>query len=81
MNSPTLAMVGERGKEAVMPLENNTGWITELAGQIVALMGFGADRNEDDVGDLVLELDGNEFGRLSLKAINRRRRKVGLPAI
>lgn len=42
IDTPTLAMVGEAGKEAVMPLENNTGWISVLAGQIVQLMG-GAD--------------------------------------
>jgi phage-related protein len=34
VDSPTLAMVGEAGKEVVMPLENNTGWIHELAGKI-----------------------------------------------
>ena len=34
VTQPTLAMVGERGKEAVMPLENNTGWITDLANTI-----------------------------------------------
>lgn len=27
-------MVGEAGKEAVMPLENNTSWINELANKI-----------------------------------------------
>lgn len=27
----TLAMIGEQGKEAVLPLEKNTGWIDELA--------------------------------------------------
>lgn len=34
VNSATLAMVGEQGKEAVMPLENNTGWITQLANKV-----------------------------------------------
>lgn len=38
VNSATLAMIGENGKEAVMPLENNTGWINELAGKISAIM-------------------------------------------
>lgn len=33
---PTLAMVGERGKEAIMPLEHNTGWIDELAQRTAA---------------------------------------------
>ena len=30
----TLAMIGEQGKEAVVPLENNTAWIDELARKI-----------------------------------------------
>lgn len=34
VDAPTLAMIGEAGKEAVMPLENNTGWIDELARRI-----------------------------------------------
>lgn len=39
VDQPTLAMVGEAGTEAVMPLENNTGWINNLAGQIAGQMG------------------------------------------
>lgn len=35
---PSLIGVGEAGKEAVMPLENNTGWIKELAEQLLAAM-------------------------------------------
>jgi 23S rRNA maturation mini-RNase III len=31
VDQPTLAMVGEAGKEAIMPLENNTEWINKLA--------------------------------------------------
>lgn len=34
VDKPTFAEIGENGKEVVMPLENNTGWITELADQI-----------------------------------------------
>lgn len=30
-NQPSIIGVGEQGKEAVMPLENNTGWINDLA--------------------------------------------------
>jgi phage-related minor tail protein len=39
VDSPLLAMVGEQGREAVMPLERNTGWIDELAGKLAAVMG------------------------------------------
>lgn len=41
VDQPTLAMVGEAGKEAVMPLENNTGWISNLAGQIASQLPQG----------------------------------------
>lgn len=34
VDEPMAAVIGEAGKEAVMPLENNTGWITELAQKI-----------------------------------------------
>ena len=34
VDEPTHAVIGEAGAEAVVPLENNTGWITKLAKQI-----------------------------------------------
>jgi hypothetical protein len=34
IDKPTFAMVGEAGKEAVMPLERNTGWIDQLASKL-----------------------------------------------
>lgn len=42
VNQATTAVIGEAGKEAVMPLERNTGWISQLAGQLMGRMsGFG----------------------------------------
>lgn len=41
IDKPTIAMIGEAGKEAVIPLENNTGWITELANQLNGKTGNG----------------------------------------
>ena len=38
IDKPTLAMVGEAGKEAVMPLENNTDWIDKLADKLSGKM-------------------------------------------
>lgn len=41
VNEETTAVIGEAGKEVVMPLERNTGWIGQLAGQIMSRMaGF-----------------------------------------
>ena len=39
IDSPTYAMIGEAGKEAVMPLERNTGWIDQLAERIGEKIG------------------------------------------
>ena len=36
VDKATAAIIGEDGKEAVMPLEKNTGWIKDLARQIAA---------------------------------------------
>lgn len=37
-NGATLAMIGEAGKEAVLPLDRNTGWIDTLAQKLNAVM-------------------------------------------
>lgn len=34
VNSATIAMIGEAGKEAVVPLENNTGWMEKIGNVI-----------------------------------------------
>lgn len=39
VDKPTLAMVGEAGREVVMPLENNTQWIDKLADKLSGKMG------------------------------------------
>lgn len=44
IDKPTIAMVGEAGKEAVMPLERNTGWIDQLASKLGDKIG-GASGN------------------------------------
>lgn len=79
IDQPTLAMVGERGKEAVMPLENNTGWITELASKLSAMMGGSQDGNSfsNNDGDIVLMVGETEFGRIAIKAIKKQNRIAG----
>lgn len=34
VDGATMALIGENGREAVLPLENNTGWIEELASKL-----------------------------------------------
>ena len=38
VDKPTMSIIGEAGTEAVMPLENNTGWIGRLASMISTQM-------------------------------------------
>lgn len=37
--SPTMAMIGEAGKEAVIPLERNTGWMDKVAQRVSLYSG------------------------------------------
>ena len=39
VSSPTTALIGEAGREAVLPLENNTDWMNTLADRINASGG------------------------------------------
>ena len=41
VDGATIAMIGEQGREAVVPLENNTGWIEQLAKDIQEQGGTG----------------------------------------
>lgn len=44
VDSPTFAMIGEAGKEAVLPLERNTDWMDRLAETLSGKIGGGAGR-------------------------------------
>jgi phage-related protein len=75
VDSATLAMIGERGKEAVMPLENNLEWLDKLAGMLNARMGSG-------MAPIVLQVDGKTFAEISVSSINQLTRQRGsLPLV
>ena len=79
---PTLAMVGENGKEAVMPLENNTGWITNLADKISSRMYKGNENNySGESGNIIFQIDGSVIGEVALKQIRRMQRQGGITVI
>jgi hypothetical protein len=64
-----LANIGERGKEAVLPLENHTEWMDTLADRI-------ASRNNTP-SKIVLMVDGTELGYASINSINSITRQTG----
>ena len=58
----TIANIGENGREAVLPLENNTQWMDTLADKIAA-------RNSSP-SKIVLNVDGKELGWATINSIN-----------
>lgn len=52
----TLGIFGEAGKEAVLPLENNTGWISKLAADLSLRTGSGVNEDMNDIIILLQEL-------------------------
>ena len=72
VQQPTLAMLGEQGKEAVVPLENNTEWIDKLADRL----------GQQTPSRIVLELDGKELGWATIRNINSITKQTGgLPLV
>ena len=71
----TLFYAGERGKEAVLPLENNTGWLDIIANKISNNMGkttSGATPLE-----LTINLGGQKLGKYVIDNINTLQRQAG----
>lgn len=48
VDSPTLSVIGEAGKEAVVPLENNTQWVGQVASLLNNAMGSNQGGNTDN---------------------------------
>lgn len=78
VDNPTLAMIGEQGKEAVVPLEN-TSFVTTLASAIANEISkvVGNNKSQDGNGDVILKIGELEFGRVAIKAINETQRGAG----
>ncbi len=67
IDKATLAMLGENGKEAVVPLENNTEWIDMLAEKI----------NAGTPSRISLNVDGKQLGYAVINNINNITKQTG----
>ena len=82
VDSPTVAMIGEAGKEVVMPLEN-TGFLQTMGrivgGAVVNALGGGLPQSSgfSGSGDIVIQIGGHEFGRVAIQEINREQERAG----
>lgn len=77
VDGATTAMIGEQGKEAVLPLENNTdNWAGLLASTLVAEMeienvggsGVNIEKQEFIINN---QMDAEEIGRVMMQSIRR----------
>ncbi len=90
IDHPTLAMIGERGREAVVPLEN-TGFVTSLANAVasavgtallqVQQLGAGGGRGTLEGLELAIYMDTVKVAQATIPAIDRERSRTGLKTV
>lgn len=80
IDSPTLAMVGEQGREAVVPLENNTGGLDLLAEKLLSRMpqnnsnnGFG----DNQPTNIIIKVKDTTIAKVVIDSINKANRVAG----
>ncbi|MCI6276841.1 MAG: hypothetical protein MR639_08890 [Clostridium sp.] len=72
IDSPTLAMVGEAGKEAVVPLENNTRGLDLLADKLLGRMPQGSSNNNSDrPAEIIIKVGDSTFARVVVDSVNK----------
>jgi len=75
VNRATLAQIGEAGREAVLPLERNTGWMDELAARIATQL----DSASAGTGQMVVEvhIGSEKVAEHVIQSINASTRATG----
>jgi hypothetical protein len=64
-----LGGLGENGAEAVVPLENNLGWLDKLATMLSDRIGAGIP--------IILTVDGKVFAQTAIRTINQQTKQTG----
>ena len=65
--------LGEDGAEAIVPLERNTAWLDRLAEMLKDKLGG----DNGGARDIILQVDGKTFGKISVDSINALTRQTG----
>lgn len=84
VDGATPLIAGEAGREAIVPLENNTGWLDIVASKIVEAINSkfkgvtedGYESGSDIVIPITLELDGETILKKLIKARKRLGRQI-----
>ena len=64
-------MIGEQGKEAVVPLENNTEWMDKLVDKLASKLV------NNNSGNIILQVDNTALGWASINSINGITKQTG----
>ena len=73
VDSATLAVIGEQGKEAVVPLENNLEWLDKLSNMLADRLGNAGSSDQP----IYLMVDKKVLAETSIKGINDITRQTG----
>jgi hypothetical protein len=73
VDSSIIANIGEKGREAVLPLENNTEWMDMLVEKMNSLNG-----GSGSTATIILEVDRREFGRAVVDLGDTERTRMGV---
>lgn len=73
ITSPTLAVVGEAGAEAVIPLERDSAVLDKLVNRIMERL----DALSLGSGDVIIQIGGEEVGRIAMEQIKKAQRQAG----
>jgi hypothetical protein len=65
-----LGGLGENGAEAIVPLENNLGWLDKLATML-------SEKLPENDRPIILQVDGKTFARTSISSINQLTAQTG----
>lgn len=70
VDEATLAVIGEKGREAVVPLENNTEWMDRFIDKLLA--------RSNGQATIILQVGDTELGRAAVRGINNITRQTGV---
>lgn len=70
VDEATLALIGERGKEAVVPLENNIEWMDKFIDKLLS--------RSNGQATIILQVGDTELGRAAVRGINNITRQTGV---
>lgn len=87
VSKPTLLgnqRIGEAGAEALMPLENNSfvdSFASSVGSAVLSAMQFAQPQASSKSGDIIFQIDGSQFARVIIPAIQKENQRLGNKAI